>query len=359
MKRILQVYPQLNNAGTEMVIMNLYRNIDRSRLQFDFCVQKPGELDDVVREMGGKIYYIEKSSRYAEALQYLFREHPEYQVIHTHTHKEMGLVLKQAAKAGVPFRIAHSHNFRGDLPGIVRFYKMLSGHDIEKYATHFLACSREAARWLFPLKYRQCTVWKNGIEMERFLFSEEKRANMRRQLHIPEDARVICHVGRFAEEKNHKRILAVVNHLLCREEKLYAVLVGVGPLLEEIRCQARSERILFLGNRTDVPDILCASDVFLFPSLYEGFGIVAVEAQASGICCIASENVPEAADIGTGLFERLPLSADDAVWEGHMEKALRCPAGEERLERSEKAMETVYNIRKVVQKAQDFYLKLQ
>ena len=341
-----------------MVIMNLYRNIDRGKLQFDFCVQKPGELDAVVKDMGGHIHYVDKSRHYAEDLLSFYRGHPEYQIVHTHTHREMGLVLKQAAKAGIPCRIAHSHNFRGDLPGIVRLYKIISGHDIEKYATHFLACSKEAARWLFPLKHKRCEVWNNAIDMERFLFSEEKRRSIRRQLNIPADAKVICHVGRFAEQKNHKRIIALLDPLLEQEQNMYAVLVGVGPLQEEISRQAKSERIFFLGNRTDVPDILCAADVFLFPSLYEGLGIVAVEAQASGISCVASTAVPQAADIGTGLFERLALSESDKIWREHILKAGFGKTLSERHMLSQKAMDTDYNIKKIAQEAQEFYLRL-
>lgn len=359
MVRILHVYPQLNNAGTEMVIMNLYRNINRDKVQFDFLVQKKGELDDIVRSLGAKIYYIEKSRQYSKLLCVFYREHPEYKVIHTHTHKEMGIVLKMAAKVGVPYRIAHSHNYRGDVPKFMKYYKMISGWNIEKYATNFCACSQEAAKWLFPRKFKQCKVWKNAIELERFIYNENVRREYRKQLDIPQDAKVICHVGRFTEQKNHRRIISLLNQLMKKDTNIYALLVGVGPLMDEIKSMEDCERILFLGNRTDVPEILNAADLFLFPSLYEGLGIVAIEAQASGIQCIASTNVPKEANLGTGRFEQIALHEDDNVWLRTIEEELRVARNKNRLDMSKKSLETSYNIKTVASMVEEFYLSLE
>ena len=358
MIRVLQVYPQLNNAGTEMVIMNLYNNIDREKVQFDFLVQKSGELDSVVKNMGARVFYIEKNPEYEKSILSFFMEHPEYKIIHTHTHKEMGIILKMAKKAGINNRIAHSHNYRGDVPKIIRLYKMLSSWDIEKYATHFLACSREAAMWLFPRKYNSCEVWKNAIALEKFQFDYNMRIKYRKDLNIPEDAKVVCHVGRFAEQKNHRKIINLLNLLVKKHDDFYGILVGVGPLLEEIKSKAESDRIVFLGNRTDVQNILCAGDLFLFPSNYEGLGIVAIEAQASGLKCIASENVPMAADIGTGLFEQISLKDDDAKWINTIENSILLNNINNRMEKSKEALETDYNIKRISANAQKFYLSL-
>lgn len=356
--RVLQVYPQLNNAGTEMVIMNLYRNIDRNKVQFDFLVQEMGELDPIVKKMGAQIYQIPCDKKYKENLKKFFEKHKEYDVVHTHMHKAMGSVLKEAANAGVPCRIAHSHNARTDLPNFIKFYKMITGYKIEKYATHFLACSEEAAQWLFPRKHKMSVVWKNAIEMERFVFSEEIRKKIREELGIPATANVICHVGRFAEQKNHKRIISILNDIMNSDQNIYAVLVGVGPLLDEIKQMAQTSKIKFLGNRTDVPDILCAADLFLFPSLYEGLGIVAIEAQTSGLYCIASTNVPESADLGTGCFQRINLSEDNKKWEEAIQTYLKKVGIEERRKKALSALETEYNIEVIAKKVEKFYLKL-
>lgn len=358
MVRVLQVYPQLNNAGTEMVIMNLYRNIDREKVQFDFLVQKKGELDSKIKEMGAKIYYIEKDKNYKQKLNCFFKDHKEFRIVHTHMHQEMGMVLKQAAKNGITYRIAHSHNARVDLPEIFRVYKMVSSYNIEKYATHFVACSEEAARWLFPRRYRECVVWKNAIEMERFLFSQELRIKKRRELGIPEKAKVVCHVGRFAKQKNHERILSILNDMMKKNQELYALLVGVGPLLNEMKQIASTDRIKFLGNRTDVPDILDAADMFLFPSLYEGLGIVAVEAQTNGLYCLASTNIPKSADLNNGCFAQLELKEENDRWERTILKLLEISDLEERKRKSLDALKTEYNIKVIAKNVQTFYLEL-
>lgn len=358
MIRVLHIYPQLNNAGTEMVIMNLYKNINRKQVQFDFLVQKKGELDEIVRDMGARIFYIPNEVKYARALLNFYKEHAEYQVIHTHTHQEMGIVLKMAAKAGVPYRIAHSHNYRGDVPRFMRYYKMIKSWNIETYATHLLACSKEAAAWLFPRTYKKCAIWNNAIDLQVFSYNNEIRKEYRKKLQIPENAKVICHIGRFAEQKNHKRIIALLNKLIEQDKKIYGILVGVGPLQEEMKLVANSEHILFLGNRTDVPSILCAADAFLFPSLYEGLGIVAIEAQANGLMCIASTNVPKAADIGTNSFLQIPLEEKDGVWITEILRVLQNYNHEERINRSKASLTSHYNIEKVAECAQEFYLSL-
>ena len=322
--------------------------------------KKKGELDENVKKLGARIFYIENDQDYAEKIKEFLNEHKEeFKIIHTHVHREMGIVLKVAAKVGISYRIAHSHNARTDLPKIMKFYKMITGYNIERYATHFIACSDEAAEWLFPRKYRQAVVWKNAIEMERFVYSDEVRNEKRKELDIPLSGKVICHVGRFAKEKNHKRILTILNDMMEKDKELYAVLVGVGPLLDEIKKDAITSKIKFLGNRTDVPEILCASDIFLFPSLCEGLGIVSVEAQANGMYCLASENVPKSADLGIDRFGQLSLKESNEVWENRIETILNDIEMKKRKEASLKALETEYNIKVVSRKVQEFYLNLE
>lgn len=353
MIRILQIYPQMNNAGTEMVIMNLYKNIDRNQIQFDFCVQKPGELDDEIRSMGGKIYYINSNNYYHEFYE-LLKNHPEYRIIHTHTHKEMGKELKIAKKMKIPYRIAHSHNFRGDLPWYAKVYKIFSSYNIEKYSTHKLACSKEAAQWLYPITYKKAIIWKNGIDLKRFQFNEEARNKIRFQVNIPQEGFVVCHVGRFAKQKNHERIVEILNEMMSKNENVYALLVGCGPLEKEIKSKIKYDRIKFLGNRRDVPEILSASDVFIFPSLWEGLGIVAVEAQANGMFCLASERVPSSADLGIGLFESINLSASNEIWINTLYRN----NNKYRIQKSIKAGCSDYDIEKVASNAQKFYMEL-
>ena len=356
MVRVLHVYPEMKSAGTEMVIMNLYRNIDREKVQFDLLVMREGESDAKFEALGAKVHYLPKTGSYKKDLISFFASHPEYKIVHTHTHAEMGTVLKAAKIAGVPTRIAHSHNSRPDLPRIMKLYKMWTSRNIEASATHFVACSREAAEWLFPRKNKRASVWNNAIDLDAFSFSAAERERTRAKLNIPNDAKVIAHVGRFADQKNHVFLVKLLNELCDRDSSVYAALVGNGPLFEEIKAQAKSDRILFLGQRSDVPSILTAADLFLFPSNYEGLGIVAVEAQASGLYCLASLGVPAAADIGVGRFERLSLAENEKIWVEKVETALLKSDIAEREEYSRRAFDTEYNIRKVAKMVEEFYL---
>ena len=355
MVKVLHVYPELRSAGTEMVIMNLYRNIDRERVQFDFLVMTEGESDSKFRELGATVHYLPKTKNYRRDLVAFFTSHPEYKIVHAHTHKEMGTVLHAARRAGVPCRIAHSHNSRPDLPKIMKLYKMLTGWECESSATHLLACSREAAEWLFPRRHNSAAVWNNAIDLDAFRYSESDRENYRKTLGIPEDAKVIAHVGRFADQKNHAFLVKLLNRLTESDGSVWALLIGGGPLFDEIKAQATSQRILFLGQRGDVPALLSTSDIFLFPSHYEGLGIVAVEAQASGLYCLASTGVPAAADVGVGLFERLSLDVGEDVWCDRLTSLLGRETAD-RAEYSERAFATDYNIHKIAKMAEEFYL---
>lgn len=319
MIRVLQVYPQMNNAGTERVIMNLYENIDLEKVQFDFLVEKQGELDEKIRNMGGRVYYLPSDGNYGKKLKQFFKEHPEYRVIHTHTHGNMGTVLKIAKKCGVECRIAHSHNARNDLPKIAAFIKRISSINIERNANYFFACSENAAKWLFPYKAKQCRILYNGIQLKDYLFDKRARESVRDRMQIDEQEFVMIHVGRFARQKNHEylvKILETYNRQFPDNWKI--LLVGVGPLQDEIKRQVVDKKldnhVVFLDNRTDVNKLLSAADMFVFPSLHEGLGIVVIEAQASGIPCIVSDAVPVEADMEIGLLHTMSLRDAPEKW---------------------------------------------
>lgn len=301
MIRVLQVYPQMNNAGTEMVIMNLFKNIESHKIKFDFLVQKKGIKDDEIKKLGGNIFYIKnynKSSYYNALLEFLTQNN-DIDIVHTHTHKEMGIVLKAAKKAGIKIRIAHSHNARQDLPKLAKLYKYFTSWNIEKNATHFFACSIEAAKWLFPKKYKQYIFIPNGIDTKKFKFSMQKRKDVRSQLKINESDFIVGHVGRLAKQKNHDYMLKIAKNY--KDKSVKFICVGEGPLYKELIDKVKSNnldfKVKFIGAFNDVENLYCAFDAFILPSLHEGLGIVAIEAQASGLSCILSENVPKDADV--------------------------------------------------------------
>lgn len=362
MIRILQVYPQMNNAGTERVILNLYENIDTTQVQFDFLVERSGELDEKLIHMGGKIHYLyeKRDKTYYSALLQFFSEHTEYKVVHTHTHERMGLVLKAAQKCGVPCRIAHSHNARNDLPKLAAFVKGISSIPLEKAATHFFACSSNAAKWLFPHKVKECNVLYNGIKLEDYLFKEEYRQKIRYSLEIPDDAFVMIHVGRFAKQKNHEylvKILKSYNKVDSSEWKM--LLVGEGPVERNIQTQVRelglADHVLFLGNRADVEKLYSAADMFVFPSLHEGLGIVVIEAQASGLPCIVSEAVPAEADMEIGMLNSLCLQDSFDKWSDMIVRKKQDTVS--RKSQKDAIMSSKYNIKRIAAQMQQFYLE--
>ena len=359
MLRVLQVYPQMNNAGTERVIMNLYENMDLEKVQFDFLVEKQGELDEKIKNMGGRIYYLPSDCDYRKKLKQFLKEHSEYHILHTHTHGNMGIVLKIAKKCGIKCRIAHSHNARTDLPVIATFLKGLTSLEIEKNATHFFACSTNAAKWLFPHRTKECKVVYNGIDLRKYLYQEDRRNYFRHELGIKKNETVLIHVGRFAKQKNHEFLIKVFDYLIKKEQlEAKLLLIGVGPLQEEIKRLVESlglkERVIFMGNRSDVDSLLSASDLFVFPSLHEGLGIVVIEAQASGLKCIVSDAVPDEADLKLRTLQKVSLQDSEKYWCEMIREALKEKCN--RNAYNERIMNSNYNIKNVAKQMQEFYI---
>lgn len=324
--RVLQVVGKMCRAGAETLLMNLYRSIDREHIQFDFLThrQEQGDYDEEIMALGGKIYRlcpmsVKNSLKYGRMLQKFFQEHPDYRIIHSHLDAMSSLPLAAAKRAGVPVRIAHSHNT--DFPRDMRYpMRLVAQGLIPLSATHYFACSKESARFLFPKRIFQegnYTVLKNAIVLENFVYLEEKRRQMREKLGFGESTFIIGHVGRFSKQKNHRKLLQVfsVLHKQCPDSVL--ILAGQGELWEEIRglcAQLELEKaIWFLGVRDDIESLMQAFDLFLLPSLYEGFPVVGVEAQAAGLPCLFSNSIKKDIALTSGV-EFLPLRASDEIW---------------------------------------------
>lgn len=362
MVRVLQVYPQMNNAGTERVIFNLYDNIDKSKVQFDFLVERHGELDDRICKSGGRVYYLQatNSKKYYKKLVAFFKEHQEYKIVHTHTHARMGVVLRASKKCGIPCRIAHSHNARNDLPKIAAVIKGLASIPMERSANFFFACSKNAAKWLFPHKLIECKILYNGIQLKNYMFDKRTRQSVREVMRLSEEEFVMIHVGRFARQKNHEyliRILEAYNNQTDTKWKM--LLVGVGPLQSEIKQQVIDKglgaNVLFLDNRTDVHELLSAADMFVFPSLHEGLGIVVIEAQASGLPCIVSDAVPVEADMGVGLLHTLSLQDTAEMWANEITRNKLDAKNRESYR--EAILTGKYNIEVIASQMQQFYME--
>lgn len=320
MIRVLQIVTYMGRGGLETMIMNYYRNIDRNKVQFDFLVhrQEEADYDKEIVALGGKIYHMPMlnpfSKSYFNALDSFFKEH-KYDIVHCHLDCMSAYPLKIAKKNGVRVRIAHSHNKSQD-KNLKYPIKLYSKRLIPKYATHLLSCGKEAGDWMFNGK--PYTILNNAIDAQSYRFDKQIREEMREQLGFNQEDFVIGHVGRFNPQKNHNFIIDVFNFVHKKNTAAKLVLVGTGDgqkaIKEKVESLALSDSVLFLGNRTDVNKILQAMDVFLFPSLYEGLPLSIIEAQAAGLPCVISDNVPPEC-IVTDLIEVASLDDALAKWE--------------------------------------------
>lgn len=299
MIRVLQIVTYMGRGGLETMIMNYYRNIDRSRIQFDFLVhrQEEADYDKEILALGGNIYHMPVlnpfSKAYFNALDSFFKEH-KYDIVHCHLDCMSAYPLKVAKKNGVKVRIAHSHNKSQD-KNLKYPIKLISKRLIPKYATHLFSCGKEAGDWMFNGK--PYTVLNNAIDAKSYRFNPQVREEMRKELRLDDNDFVIGHVGRFNPQKNHSFIIDVFNCIHKKNINSKLILVGTGDgqkaIKEKVNTLGLNGSVLFLGSRSDVNRVLQAMDVFLFPSLYEGLGIAAVEAQAAGLPCVISDNVPK------------------------------------------------------------------
>lgn len=324
MIRILHVVGTMDLGGAETFIMNLYRNIDRTKYQFDFLCHNRinAEYTDEILSMGGKMYMVEGIShvgffKYEKSLYDFFKSHPEYQVVHAHQNDLNGIILKQAAKAGVKMRISHSHteyHYKSFLKkAMFAFFK----HNVNRYATDAFACSKRAGEMLYIgnlLKNFQ--VVYNGIDAQKFSFNIERRNIIKSELNLG-DGPVLSHVGRFAPVKNHTFIIDIFKEFLALYPNAKLLLIGEGALLSKIKEKVNTlniaDNVLFLGSRTDVNDILSATDVFVFPSINEGLPVSVVEAQCSGAQVITSDTISDDTVI-TDLITRMSLCDSAKLW---------------------------------------------
>ena len=318
--RILQVVTHMNRGGLETMLMNYYRCIDRDKVQFDFLVHRAerADYDDEIESLGGSIYRLPRlvpwSNTYKHALNVFFDAHPEYRIVHVHQDCLSSVILKAAEQHGVPVRIAHSHNSSQD-KNLKYFIKILYKQSIPQYATDLLACGEQAGEWMFGGAPFQ--IFNNAINAASYRYDVAHSRAMRQELSLPENAFVLGHVGRFSNSKNHSYLVDIFAELHKLEPNSYLLLVGDGALRKKIEAKVKAldleHWVIFLGLRKDIPELLQAMDVFAFPSLYEGLPLTLVEAQAAGLPCVISENIPVDCDM-TDLISRVSLDDPPEVW---------------------------------------------
>lgn len=356
--RILHVVTYMGRGGLETMLMNYYRHIDRSKVQFDFLVHRDFEADydQEILSLGGRIYHLPRlnpfSIHYYKELNLFFKNHPEYRVVHVHQDCMSSIALKAAYRSHVPVRIAHSHNANQDknIKYLIKRYFMRS---IPQYATHLFACGEEAGNWMFNGK--KFIVLNNAIDTKKFAYDIDKRNIVRDKLAITDDF-IIGHVGRFNKQKNHDFLIDIFNevHKMLNNSKL--LLVGTGDLEDKIKEKVNSfnlaNNVLFVGNRDDVNELMQAMDIFVFPSHYEGLPVTLVEAQASGLPVIKSNYVPDQCIMTPNVYT-LSLSNSPKEWADEIIKMMK---EYKRTDTSHYIMENQYDISVNAKWLEEFYM---
>ena len=316
--RVLHVFHMMGNGGVEHFVMNYYRKIDRSRVQFDFLtsVEDAGFFDDEIKALGGKLYHaypIKKNPlRNFYDIVRIIHEN-KYQIVHRHTGNAIGYYDLHAAKlGGAKNLILHSHSTEAETPLLHTLSKAL----LKMKCIH-LACSRTAADFLFGKK-SECKIIPNSINTKQYEFSLENRARIRNELGLLPETFVMGHVGRFGPAKNHHKLFEIFKAVNNTNPNSVLVCVGEGELMDECKEYAEnlgiSNSILYLGNRPDASRVYSAMDAYVLPSFNEGFGITLLEAQANGLTCFASADVVPKETNVTGNVHFINLHESAEIW---------------------------------------------
>lgn len=362
MIRVLQVFGRMDCGGAETMIMNIYRNIDRSKVQFDFVVHTSDkcDFDDEIKSLGGRIFSVPRFNLknalfYKSAWRKLLSKHPEWKMIHGHIMSVASIYLTIAKNFGL-VTISHSH-IAGKTQGI----KSMVRDVLQKQLTadYYMACSNSAGEWLFGdriVNNKHYYILPNAINVDKFRYNPECREQKRKELGLTNEV-LIGHIGRFQNQKNHLYLIEVFNKFVKRINNSKLLLVGRGELEEQVKKRVNElgiqDKVIFAGVRFDVNELIQAMDVFVFPSLFEGLGIVLIEAQTSGLPCVMSDTVPKEAILIEDLVTVMKLNQSADEWADHIISRL----GEKRYSRIEEVKAKGYDIADTSKWLEDFYLE--
>ena len=339
-KRVVHVVSNMHRGGAETMIMNLYRNIDRSKLQFDFIchyrkddengIDKRADYVDEIEKLGGRVFKIpslgtSNPMEYVLNIKKVLTSKGPFEAIHVHTNKQAGFVLIGARLAGIKIRITHSHITEWSYGN--KLYSHILRSLIKINSTKYCACGIEAGINAFGYKSfnsNNINILNNAIEVDKFIKIDSKDIEyLRKELNIPNENIVIGNIARFDEQKNHDFILNLANKIKKHTQEFTILLVGDGPrkgyIEEKVKDLNLGENIKLLGIRKDINNLMSLFDVFILPSLFEGLPLVSIEAQAAGTKCVVSNNVTKEIDMGLGLVSQLPINDNDLdKWESEI-----------------------------------------
>lgn len=371
--RVLHYIKHLETGGGETLLLNIYKNINRDKVQFDFLVNQEAEerLDKTVYSLGGKkipLFKEDPKSNIKEMTlgavnMYKILSEKKYDIIHIHCANAQGMFYAYIAKlAGVRVRIVHSHftGISGDSAGAKKLVHNILKHVFKNSPTNYFACSELAAKWVFAKKIierQKYKVIKNGIELEKYRFNKDVRKAMRNEIDCEND-KVICSIGRNEFEKNQVFLLQILKVLIDKQKDYRLILIGKGSYrikLDEYIKENKLQKYVRIIDQTDnVEKYLWCSDIFVLPSIYEGLGIVAIEAQAAGLKTLASDNIPQEA-FATSLIEQIELAKGATLWADKIEEMINKPCSD--YDVITQLKERGYDIKLVAEKLEQFYLE--
>ena len=357
MIRVLMVGMHNKIGGVETFLINYYHHIDREKVQFDF-VNMFDQLcfQEEICSLGGRIYSIPNVKRnpigYYLGLKKIIKEN-NYKIVYVNMLSAANILpIKISKTLKVPNIIAHAHNTGVPKGALRKILDKLNKKTLRKNATDFLASSKEAAEWMFGKDISYQIIY-NAIEIEKFEYNEATRKNIRKKLGIENDF-VIGHVGRFCQQKNHSFLIEVFKSASKKVKNAKLLLIGEGELKDSIIKKVKEynleKKVIFIDPVSNVNDYMQAMDVFVLPSIFEGLGIVLIEAQSAGLRCYAADNIPTVANV----FKKITyLPLEEEQWINAIEKEIE-NAGYNRVITKEEKRNCHYNIQEEAKKMQKY-----
>ncbi|MDN5372933.1 MAG: hypothetical protein PWR19_1979 [Carnobacterium sp.] len=365
MKRILNVIGGLNIGGAENSAMNICRYIDKDYFQYDYLVfgEEEGVYEKEALHKGAEIIRMPFAKEgyflYCKNISKLLKEN-KYDAIHVNTLWNSGIVLFLAKIYNVPVRICHSHSTESSQnEGIIyKVYIKVMRKLITSSSTHLIACGQEAGEYLYGKElYQEAgTTIYNGIDINDYRFDQTKRNDIRSSFGLEATDTLLGHVGRLAPVKNHSFILDIFEEMATLDSTIYLMLVGDGPdqqkIKDRILASGLEKRVFLMGNRLNVNELLFAMDVMLFPSLYEGFPVTLIEAQATALPCLISEQVTNEAKL-IEISQFLPIDAGTEIWKENIYELIQ-----KKIQRDYTSIEYIeknFNVKNIVKKMERLY----